>query len=118
VVTRPRGPAPGAASKDALREEVRLGRRPRGRVDSGRDQAVKALLVDLDDTLLDYSGGADQSWVEACGACCVPGGISPRRARRDDRGHAAVVLGRSRAPAPRAPEHARRLAAHRGISPP
>jgi putative hydrolase of the HAD superfamily len=38
---------------------------------------VKALLVDLDDTLLDYSGGADQSWVEACGACCVPGGIDP-----------------------------------------
>jgi putative hydrolase of the HAD superfamily len=38
---------------------------------------VKALLVDLDDTLLDYSGGADQSWVEACGACCVPCGIDP-----------------------------------------
>ena len=38
---------------------------------------MKALLVDLDDTLLDYSGGADQSWVEACGACCVPGGIDP-----------------------------------------
>lgn len=37
---------------------------------------MKALLVDLDDTLLDYSGGADQSWVEACGACCS-GGIDP-----------------------------------------
>jgi putative hydrolase of the HAD superfamily len=38
---------------------------------------VKALLVDLDDTLLDYSGGADRSWIEACGACCGPGGIDP-----------------------------------------
>jgi putative hydrolase of the HAD superfamily len=38
---------------------------------------VKALLVDLDDTLLDYSGGADSSWVEACGACCVSGEIDP-----------------------------------------
>ena len=37
---------------------------------------MKALLVDLD-TLLDYSGGADQSWVEACGACCVPDRIDP-----------------------------------------
>ena len=34
---------------------------------------MKALLVDLDDTLLDYSGGVDQSWSEACTACCVPG---------------------------------------------
>jgi putative hydrolase of the HAD superfamily len=33
---------------------------------------VKALLVDLDDTLLDYSGDADRSWAEACSACCVP----------------------------------------------
>jgi len=38
---------------------------------------VKALLVDLDDTLLDYSGGADRSWVEACGACCPTSGIDP-----------------------------------------
>jgi putative hydrolase of the HAD superfamily len=36
---------------------------------------VKALLFDLDDTLLDYSGGADRSWTEACGACCTPEGI-------------------------------------------
>jgi putative hydrolase of the HAD superfamily len=36
---------------------------------------VKALLFDLDDTLLDYSGGADRSWREACGACCTPEGI-------------------------------------------
>jgi putative hydrolase of the HAD superfamily len=33
---------------------------------------VKALLVDLDDTLLDYSGDADRSWAEACSACCAP----------------------------------------------
>ena len=38
---------------------------------------MKALLVDLDDTLLDYSGGADQSWVEACGTCCSASGIDP-----------------------------------------
>jgi len=36
---------------------------------------VKALLFDLDDTLLDYSGGVDRSWTEACGACCMPEGI-------------------------------------------
>jgi len=33
---------------------------------------VKALLFDLDDTLLDYSGGVDRSWTEACTACCAP----------------------------------------------
>jgi putative hydrolase of the HAD superfamily len=38
---------------------------------------VKALLVDLDDTLLDYSGGADQSWVDACATCCPASGIDP-----------------------------------------
>ena len=38
---------------------------------------MKALLVDLDDTLLDYSSGADQSWAEACTACCTPSGIDP-----------------------------------------
>ena len=38
---------------------------------------MKALLVDLDDTLLDYSGGADQSWVEACAVCCRASGIDP-----------------------------------------
>jgi putative hydrolase of the HAD superfamily len=27
---------------------------------------VKALLLDLDDTLLDYSGGAERCWAEAC----------------------------------------------------
>jgi putative hydrolase of the HAD superfamily len=29
---------------------------------------VKALLLDLDDTLLDYSGGAERCWAEACAA--------------------------------------------------
>ena len=38
---------------------------------------MKALLVDLDDTLLDYSGGADRSWAEACASCCPPSGIDP-----------------------------------------
>ncbi len=36
---------------------------------------IKALLFDLDDTLLDYSGGVELSWTEACGTCCVPGGV-------------------------------------------
>jgi putative hydrolase of the HAD superfamily len=36
---------------------------------------VKALLFDLDDTLLDYSGGVELSWTQACASCCVPGGI-------------------------------------------
>jgi putative hydrolase of the HAD superfamily len=31
---------------------------------------VNALLLDLDDTLLDYSGDVDRSWSEACLACC------------------------------------------------
>jgi putative hydrolase of the HAD superfamily len=30
---------------------------------------MKALLVDLDDTLLDYSGGVDDSWTSACTTC-------------------------------------------------
>jgi len=33
---------------------------------------VKALLVDLDDTLLAYSAGVDTSWAEACGAVALP----------------------------------------------
>ena len=36
---------------------------------------MKALLFDLDDTLLDYSGGVELSWTEACASCCVPAGI-------------------------------------------
>jgi putative hydrolase of the HAD superfamily len=31
---------------------------------------VKTLLLDLDDTILDYSGEVDRSWSEACHACC------------------------------------------------
>ena len=33
---------------------------------------MKALLVDLDDTLLAYSAGVDDSWAEACGAVRLP----------------------------------------------
>ncbi len=33
---------------------------------------MKALLLDLDDTLLDYSGGVDQSWEAAAVACATP----------------------------------------------
>lgn len=32
---------------------------------------VQALLLDLDDTLLDYSGGVDASWAAACEAGCA-----------------------------------------------
>jgi putative hydrolase of the HAD superfamily len=34
---------------------------------------VKALLLDLDDTLLDYSGGVDDCWAAACAAGCENG---------------------------------------------
>jgi putative hydrolase of the HAD superfamily len=40
---------------------------------------VRALLFDLDDTLLDYSGGVDDSWAEACTTCCLPRGIELER---------------------------------------
>jgi len=36
---------------------------------------VKALLVDLDDTLLDYSGGVAESWRQACVEVAAPLGI-------------------------------------------
>jgi len=39
---------------------------------------VKALLVDLDDTLLDYTGGVDDSWYEACAAVAAPAGLDAR----------------------------------------
>jgi putative hydrolase of the HAD superfamily len=39
---------------------------------------VKALLFDLDDTLLDYSGGVDASWEAAVRACCTDG-VDPQR---------------------------------------
>jgi putative hydrolase of the HAD superfamily len=38
---------------------------------------VNALLVDLDDTLLDYSGGVDECWLHACEALAGPAGIDP-----------------------------------------
>jgi putative hydrolase of the HAD superfamily len=33
---------------------------------------VNALLLDLDDTLLAYSAGVDDSWAQACGAAALP----------------------------------------------
>lgn len=36
---------------------------------------MKALLLDLDDTLLDYSGGVDESWRDAGKICCAPAGV-------------------------------------------
>ena len=36
---------------------------------------MKALLVDLDDTLLDYSGGVDDSWGHACDRVAAPAGL-------------------------------------------
>ena len=38
---------------------------------------MKALLLDLDDTLLDYSGGAERCWAEACSA--VAGSLEQER---------------------------------------
>ncbi len=38
---------------------------------------MKALLVDLDDTLLDYTGGVDESWEEACTHVAAPAGVDP-----------------------------------------
>jgi len=38
---------------------------------------VKALLIDLDDTLLDYTGGVDECWHHACEALAGPAGIDP-----------------------------------------
>ena len=38
---------------------------------------LKALLVDLDDTLLDYTGGVDECWLHACEALAGPAGIDP-----------------------------------------
>jgi putative hydrolase of the HAD superfamily len=36
---------------------------------------MKALLVDLDDTLLDYSGGVEESWRQACEEAARPAGV-------------------------------------------
>jgi putative hydrolase of the HAD superfamily len=38
-----------------------------------------ALLLDLDDTLLDYSGDVDRSWRQACATCCAPTGVDLER---------------------------------------
>jgi putative hydrolase of the HAD superfamily len=40
---------------------------------------VRTLLVDLDDTLLDYSGGVDECWSAACQAVAAPAGIDSAR---------------------------------------
>ena len=38
---------------------------------------LQALLLDLDDTLLDYSGSAARCWEEACRAVAGPAGVDP-----------------------------------------
>ncbi|MGH7416809.1 MAG: HAD family hydrolase [Candidatus Rokuibacteriota bacterium] len=43
---------------------------------------MKALLVDLDDTLLDYTGGIDECWHHACEALAGPAGIDPAAVAR------------------------------------
>jgi putative hydrolase of the HAD superfamily len=50
---------------------------------------VRALLLDLDDTLLDYSGRAEACWTESCLAVAAPAGVDPAalgRALEDVRG--------------------------------
>ena len=37
---------------------------------------MKSLLLDLDDTLLDYSGGVDECWSAACSVGCSGGAVS------------------------------------------
>jgi putative hydrolase of the HAD superfamily len=37
---------------------------------------LETLLLDLDDTLLDYSGGADACWTAACHAGCAMAGLA------------------------------------------
>ncbi|HEY7254028.1 MAG TPA: HAD family hydrolase [Methylomirabilota bacterium] len=49
---------------------------------------MNALLVDLDDTLLDYSGGVSESWQQACEAVCRPRGV--------DAGAAVEAIARTR----------------------
>ena len=68
---------PRGASSAAWRREPRY------------NGAVHALLVDLDDTLLDYSGGVDEHWTAAVHACCPEdGAVDPQRL--------ATVLGEAR----------------------
>ena len=37
---------------------------------------MKSLLLDLDDTLLDYSGGVEECWSAACSVGCSGGAVS------------------------------------------
>lgn len=39
---------------------------------------MKTVLLDLDDTLLDYSGGVDTSWASTCAVVAAPAGVDPR----------------------------------------
>src|SRR5262249_18835954 len=59
---------PGSAAVRRGGAVPRPTRRPGGRI-------MKALLVDLDDTLLDYSGGVAESWRQACVEVAAPLGI-------------------------------------------
>jgi putative hydrolase of the HAD superfamily len=43
------------------------------------DRPVTALLLDLDDTILDYSSGVDESWGEACAAAAGEVGLDAAR---------------------------------------
>jgi putative hydrolase of the HAD superfamily len=49
---------------------------------------VKALLVDLDDTLLDYSGGVEECWLDACSALAGSARVGPE--------DLAAAIGRAR----------------------
>ena len=40
---------------------------------------MRALLIDLDDTLLDYSGGVEECWAGACHTVAMPAGIDSAR---------------------------------------
>jgi len=46
-------------------------------LDSRELADLNALLFDLDDTLLDYSGEAARCWSEACAAVAGPAGVDP-----------------------------------------
>ena len=43
-----------------------------------RIESVKTVLIDLDDTLIDYSGGVDASWESTCVTVAAPAGVDPR----------------------------------------
>jgi putative hydrolase of the HAD superfamily len=53
--------------------------REQGRREGKRyNRAVQTLLFDLDDTLLDYSGGVDECWAAACTSGCRGGAVDAR----------------------------------------